>query len=96
MPAFAIVDTKIENSEEYEGYKALARPIAEKFGGKYLVRGGDIKVVEADLWQPTRMVVMEFPDMASAEAFYNSEEYAPVRKIRHDNSKCSFVIVEGV
>jgi len=96
MSAFVIVDTKIENPEAYEEYKAAARPIAEKFGGVYRVRGGDMDVLEDQLWSPTRMVVIEFPDRAAANAFYNSDEYAPVRAKRLANSKCSLVIVDGV
>ena len=45
MPAYLIVDTQIENAEEYEKYKALAKPIAEQYGGVYRVRGGDMDVV---------------------------------------------------
>ena len=89
MSAFLIVDTQIENPEEYEKYKKLAKPIAEKYGGVYRVRGGDIDVRETDLWTPTRMVIIEFPDMDSARAFYDSEEYAPVRPMRTNNAACS-------
>ncbi len=96
MSAFIIVDTKIEFPDAYEEYKALAKPIAEKYGGIYRVRGGDMTVFENDLWSPTRMVVIEFPDMASAEAFYNAVEYEPVRAIRRSNAKCSMVLVDGV
>lgn len=62
MSAYLVVDTAIENAEEYERYKALALPIAESFGGVYRVRGGDMEVLETDLWTPTRMVTIEFPD----------------------------------
>ncbi|WP_136658869.1 DUF1330 domain-containing protein [Nitratireductor sp. XY-223] len=96
MSAYVIVDTKISNPEAYETYKAKARPIAEKYGGKYLARGGEMDVVESDLWSPTRIVIVEFPDMQSARDFVNSEEYAPVKAIRRANAECSFVIVEGV
>ncbi len=96
MSAFLIVDTKIENPQAYETYKALAKPIAEKFGGIYRVRGGEMEVIEGDLWQPTRMVVIEFPDMEKARAFANSDEYKPVAAIRHANAKCTLVLVEGV
>ncbi|MEE9321721.1 MAG: DUF1330 domain-containing protein [Granulosicoccus sp.] len=95
MSAFVIVDTLIENPEAYEEYKALARPIVEKYGGVYRARGGEMDVLESDLWTPSRIVVVEFPDMASARAFANSEEYAPVKSIRHKNSKCTLLIVEG-
>ncbi len=96
MSAFVIVDTKIKNAEAYEEYKRLARPIAEKFGGTYRVRGGNVEILESDLWAPTRIVIVEFPDMESAMRFANSDEYAPVKEIRHANAECTLIIVEGV
>ncbi len=96
MSAYLIVDTRIENPEEYEKYKALARPIAEKYGGVYRARGGEMDVLETDLWTPTRIVIIEFPDMDSARAFANSPEYAPVKPLRRNNAKCTLAIVEGV
>jgi len=95
MSAFIIVDTKIENAEQYETYKALAKPIAEKFGGIYRARGGEMEMMEDDLWQPTRFVIIEFPDMEKARAFANSEEYKPVAKIRRANAKCTLFILDG-
>ncbi len=96
MSAFVIVDTNIKNAEAYEGYKAQAKPLVEKYGGAYRARGGALDVVENDLWSPTRIVIIEFPDMKSARDFVDSEEYAPVKAIRHANADCSVVIVEGV
>lgn len=96
MSAYVIVDTKISDPEAYETYKAQAKPIAEKFGGVYRTRGGDMDVLEVDLWTPTRIVVVEFPDMQAARDFANSDEYAPVKTIRHANAKCTFIIVDGV
>ena len=96
MTAYVIVDTKIKNDEAYEEYKKLARPIAEKYGGIYRARGGEMEVLESDLWSPTRIVVVEFPDMESARAFASSEEYAPIKVIRHENADCTLLIVDGI
>ena len=96
MSAYVIVDTKINDPEAYEIYKAKAKPIAESYGGIYRTRGGEIEVLEADLWTPTRIVVLEFPDMQAARDFANSDEYAPVKAIRHANAKCTLIIVDGV
>lgn len=95
MSAFVIVDTLIENADKYEQYKQLAKPIAEQYGGVYRVRGGDMDVRETDLWTPTRMVIIEFPDMDSARAFVDSEEYAPVKPLRRENARCTLAILEG-
>lgn len=95
MSAFLIVDTKIKDHTAYEEYKTLAKPIAEKFGGVYRARGGVMDVRETELWSPSRIVIIEFPDMKSAQAFVDSEEYAPVKTKRTDNAECTLFIVEG-
>ena len=95
MSAYIIVDTLIENPDEYEKYKKLAQPIAEKYGGVYRFRGGDMDVRETDLWTPTRMVIIEFPDMDAARAFVDSEEYAPVKPLRRNNARCTLTILDG-
>ncbi|MGA8259130.1 MAG: DUF1330 domain-containing protein [Arenicellales bacterium] len=95
MSAYLIVDTKISNPAAYEEYKKLAKPIAEKYGGVYRVRGGAIDLRESDLWTPTRIVIIEFPDVESARAFVDSEEYAPVKPLRLNNAECTLFIVEG-
>ncbi len=95
MSAFLIVDSRIKNPEMYEKYKALAKPIAEKFGGVYRARGGHIDLVEDTLWTPTRVVIIEFPDSKSARAFVDSEEYAPVKPLRTENADCTLFILDG-
>ncbi len=95
MTAYIVVDTRITNAEEYEKYKALARPIVESHGGTYLARGGRTEVVDAELWSPTRVVLLEFPDFESAQRFAHSEEYAPVAAMRHEYADSTVVIVDG-
>lgn len=95
MSAFLIVDTRIKDAERYEEYKILAKPVVEKYGGVYRARGGEIDLRESDLWAPSRIVIIEFADMASATAFLDSEEYAPIRPMRRDNADCTLFIVEG-
>lgn len=96
MAAYIVVDTEITNPENYEEYKRLAKPIVESFGGVYLARGGDMHVVDAELWAPTRVVLLEFPDVASAQAFAESDEYAPVAAMRHEYANSTVVIIDGV
>lgn len=95
MSAYLIVDTKIENPAAYEEYKQLAKPIAEKFGGVYRARGGEMEVRESDLWAPTRIVIIEFPTMSDAKGFVDSVEYAPVKPLRTMNAKCTLLLLEG-
>ena len=93
---YVLVDTKISNSENYEIYKSKAKPIAEKFGGKYLTRGGNMDIVQKDLWSPTRLVLVEFPSIDNARAFHDSNDYADVKKLRLENAESTLVILEGL
>lgn len=95
MSAYLVVDTRINNPDAYETYKKLAKPIAEKFGGVYRVRGGVMDIRQTELWTPTRIVIIEFPDVKSAQAFVDSDEYAPVKRMRLDNADCTLFIVDG-
>jgi len=94
VSAYLILDTKIEDVEVYERYKKLAKPIAEQYGGSYRVRGGAITMIEDTLWTPTRIVIIDFPSVNSAQAFIDSKEYAPVKLLRHGSSQCTAFIVE--
>ncbi len=96
MSAYLVVDTKIKNPKAYEEYKKLAKPIAEKYGGVYKARGGVMDVRETDLWTPTRVVIIEFPDIKSAQTFVDSEEYAPVKPMRLKNADCTLFILDGM
>jgi uncharacterized protein (DUF1330 family) len=96
MPAYIIVDTKITDPEAYDRYKALAKPIAETYGGEYLARGGALDVIQDDLWTPARLVIIRFPDMAAARAFTDAPEYAPVKAIRLGASQATLAIVDGI
>jgi uncharacterized protein (DUF1330 family) len=95
MPAYVIVDTLIHDPEQYEEYKKLARPIAERYGGEYLVRGAEIDLIDHELWSPTRIVVLRFKDRQMARAFLDSDEYAPVKAMRHQHADSTLFIVEG-
>ena len=95
-PAYILLDTKINDPVAFEEYKAAAKQIVEKFGGKYLTRGGKMDVVQEDLWAPVRIVLIQFPSMKAAHAFLDSPEYAPVKDIRLANSNTTLIVLEGL
>ena len=67
----------------------------EKYGGKYLVRGGSCDTLEGD-WRPKRIVVLEFDNTERAKAWLNSPEYAEPREMRHRTAKTRMILVDGV
>jgi len=96
MSAYVVVDLKIIHPEAFGEYKRLVKPMIEKFGGAYRARGGSMDVRETDLWSPNRVVIIEFPDVATAQAFLDSDEYASIKPLRTDNAESTLLILEGV
>ena len=94
MPVYLIMDIEITDEDSYAEYRTLVPPIIEKFGGKYLARGGWAENAEGD-WQPNRIVVLEFESKQRATEFLDSEEYRPVKKIRHNASISKGILVEA-
>lgn len=95
MTAYIIADIKVTNPERYKDYTSQTGPLIEKYGGRFIVRGGEVTVVAGD-WTPNRLVVIEFPNMATLKKFHNSKEYQKLAKIREEASEGSLMFVEGV
>lgn len=94
MSAYLIYDVDIHDPAPYGEFMARVKPLVEAAGGKYLVRGGAHEVLEGD-WNPTRLVLFEFPDMDTARDFVAGPEYAPLKALRQSCSTGHIVIVEG-
>ncbi len=95
MPAYAIFDIAVTDPERYEEYKKLAPPAIAAYGGKYLVRGGHLDVLEGN-WHPSRIVVLEFPTAEQAKAWIDSPEYSEARALRHATASTHAILVEGL
>ena len=95
MAAYLIVDTLLNDPDLYEHYKVKARPLIEKFGGEYLARGGRMTLRETDLWSPTRLVLVRFPDVETANRCLDSLEYQQIMSISKRSARRTAVIIEG-
>ena len=94
MSAYLIADVEVTNPEGYEAYRAQVPAVIVAYGGRYLVRGGAIEVLEGS-GGPGRRVVLEFPSMARLKAFWDSPEYRPLRVLRERCATSRIVGVEG-
>jgi uncharacterized protein (DUF1330 family) len=94
MPkGYWIVRVSVHDAERYPDYLAAARPAFERFGARFLVRGGACDAMEGSARE--RNVVVEFEDRAAALACYRSAEYQAARALRQACAESDFVIVEG-
>jgi uncharacterized protein (DUF1330 family) len=95
MAAYFIVEVEVLDPVRYEDYRAMVPPTLAAYGGRFIVRGGASQTLEGD-WRPKRLVVLEFPSLERARAWYDSEEYRPAKELRLATARSTVVLVEGV
>ncbi|MCZ8019513.1 DUF1330 domain-containing protein [Novosphingobium sp.] len=95
MTAWMIVTARIHDREKFiTGYGPAAAKLIGQFGGKYVVRAPGAEVLEGEGWPGASVVISEWPDKAALMAFWNSPEYAEVRKLREGLADVSIMVIE--
>ena len=95
MAVYVIANvTEARDRDALTEYRRRNTDAVAKYGGRFLVRGGKQETLEGD-WPGVRIVVMEFDDADAARAWWNSEEYAPLKQLRRGASVTDIVLVEG-
>ncbi len=94
MPAYIVVEVEVEDPVRYEDYKKMVPPSLVAYGGRFLVRGGKVENLEGD-WAPKRLVMVEFPSVDQAKAWWSSPEYAEAKALRQATAKTQMIVVEG-
>lgn len=94
MKAYVIVDVVINDPVLYDDYKKLTPASLEPFEGKFIVRGGATETLEGD-WKPGRIVILEFPSLEKAKAWWSSDIYAPAKALRQSASVTRMIVAEG-
>lgn len=94
MPAYVIAEIDIHDLEQYEQYRQALPEALAAANARFLVRGGELAVLEGD-WQPKRLVVIEFENLDAAKRFYTSPSYAQAKRLREGAATLKMVAVEG-
>jgi uncharacterized protein (DUF1330 family) len=95
MPAYFIVDINVNDPAGMREYLEREPGTLAKYGGRYIVRGGKFEIVEGN-WQPSRVVMLEFPNMEQAKRWYDCEECKEMKATRFKAATTDIVLVEGV
>lgn len=95
MSAYVISDIEITDPAAFADYTRLSPPSVEKYGGRFVVRGGPFEVLEGS-WAPSRLAIVSFASVEVAKAWINSPEYRPARQVRQRSARTGLVVVEGV
>ncbi len=95
MAAYWIGAHEINDPIVFQDYLRQAVPLIERFGGRYLTEAGSMQIVEEAAWRPDRVVIVEFPDRASLDAWYHSAEYQPMIALRQQACRDLLVVLES-
>jgi len=95
MSAYVLVEIEVLDQERYETYKQLAPSSIAIYGGRYLARGGDVETLEGT-WSPNRLVILEFPSVDQAKAWWDSTEYEQAKALRQAAAHTRMIVVEGL
>ena len=96
MPAYVIATvTDAWDQDKLVEYRKRNTDAVANHGGRFVVRGGRHEVLEGD-YAPVRVVIIEFPDLAAARGWYESDDYAPLRELRQSASKTDILVAEGM
>jgi uncharacterized protein (DUF1330 family) len=95
MTAYVIASVNVTDAEKYKSYQALSPGAIAAHGGKFVVRGGAMEVLEGS-WPRPRVVVVQFDSVDAAKKFYNSAEYTAARDAREGAAEFSMIVVDGV
>jgi uncharacterized protein (DUF1330 family) len=94
MAAFIIGRIDVTNPEQYAQYTAVTPEIIASFGGRFVARNGQKETLEGPV-EDRRLVILEFPDYASAKAFFDSSTYGQAKKLREGAAQAQFVLIDG-
>ena len=95
MSAYIIFEVEVKDYEGYARNRDLIQPTLVPYEGKFLIRGGSVECLEGT-WNPSRLVVVEFPDLEKAKEWWASDTYRPAKKVRQETTDTNMILVEGV
>lgn len=95
MSAYVFANIKVDDPIAYQRYVQIVPGTIEKYGGRYLARGGRVEVLEGDT-QPGRTIIIEFPTFEDAQRWYSSKEYCGAKDVRHACAHADLVVIDGV
>ncbi len=97
MTAYMVILAEISDPAAFRCYALKAAELITVFGGEYIVRGtGESECLEGDWPDTARLVISKWPSMATARAFWQSEAYAEIRKLRQGNATVRVRLIEGI
>ena len=92
---YVLLDVTIKDKTKFLQYVEGHRPSMQQYGGKLLFRSNDLEVIEGN-WPPKLFVVQEWPSEEAFQAWHNSKEYAPWKKLRQEGMDVNMVLARAM
>lgn len=94
MVAYVVAHFDVKDWDRFREYGKNAPRTIAKFGGRFIARGGEMVTLEGPQ-ETLRVVLIEFPSLEQAKAYYHSPDYTEIRKLRDGNGTARFVAIDG-
>jgi uncharacterized protein (DUF1330 family) len=94
MAAYIIAEVTITDPQGYEQYRQMVPATVAKYGGTFVVRGGQLEKLEGD-WEPKRLVIIEFESAERAKQWWASEDYREAKALRQRTAQTNMIVIEG-
>ena len=94
MSAYVVARIEVTDGDRYQEYVKATPAILARYGGRFIARGGQITTLEGPL-ETRRVVLIEFPSAEQAQAWYHSQEYQDVKKLRQGTATASIITIDG-
>jgi uncharacterized protein (DUF1330 family) len=95
VPVYLLIDIQVTDHDLYSEYVKQVPAIVKKYEGRYLARGGKVRVLSGE-WRPERIILIEFPSTEKLQQWLNSPEYAALKPIRERSTRGQALIIEGI
>jgi uncharacterized protein (DUF1330 family) len=94
-PVYLLIEIQVTDAETYSDYVAAVASVVTGHGGRYLVRGGETRILSG-AWEPERFVIIEFDSIGALQDCFTSPEYTALAPLRERSTVSRAVILHGV
>jgi uncharacterized protein (DUF1330 family) len=95
MSVYLVIESRVRDAASYDQYIQLVTPMVERFGGRYLVRGGKVTPL-GQQWSPERMIILEFPAEENVWEWLSSVAYQKIAPLREEGADTKAILLEGI
>ena len=95
MVAYVVGEVTVTDGSWVKEYGAKIQHSIEQHGGRFIARGSPDEKLEGNRILPDSLVIIEFPTVDFARAWYHDPDYKPLITLRQTGSTCEIMLIDG-